>query len=168
MATCAFCDSWVVFGGAREGELRFCNEECRQKGIVLIVAGQIPEDIVQKHVREVHAGECPACKRSNGPVDVHTAHKIWSIIFMTSWSSRPQISCRSCGLKSQAFGTVSSLLVGWWGFPWGLLITPVQIGKNILGMLKPPDPAQPSGNLARQIRINIASYMMAQQKNQKT
>jgi hypothetical protein len=168
MASCAYCDSWLLFGGKKEGDLRFCNDECRQKGIVLIVAGQIPEAIVQKHVREVHAGPCPSCKQRQGPIDVHTAHKIWSIVFMTSWVSRPQISCRSCGLKAQLLGTASSLLVGWWGIPWGLLMTPVQVGKNVVGMLKPPEPGKPSAQLARLIRINLASYVVEQEQRPKT
>ena len=46
----------------------------------------------------------------------------------------PQISCRRCGLKSQAAGAAFPLVLGWWGFPWGLVVTPVQIGRNIGGM----------------------------------
>ena len=29
-----------------------------------------------------------------------------------------------------------SLLFGWWGFPFGLVITPVQIGRNLVGMFR--------------------------------
>lgn len=90
------------------------------------------------------------------------SHRITSIVVMTSWSSRQQISCRSCGLKSQAFSGVYCLFLGWWGIPWGILGTPIQILRNIGEMVKPPDPATPSPELQRVVRSVLAQQIAAQ------
>jgi hypothetical protein len=59
-----------------------------------------------------------------------------------------------------------SLALGWWGFPWGLIVTPVQIARNITGMLKGPDPLAPSAKLERAVRMNIAANAVARQQAQ--
>jgi hypothetical protein len=54
--------------------------------------------------------------------------------------------------------------LGWWGFPWGLIMTPVQIGKNIFGIVKSPDDSKPSEKLENLVRANIASQMLKDQQ----
>lgn len=69
----------------------------------------------------------------------NTAHRVWSALVLTNWSSHPAISCRGCALKRQAGSLLSCLVLGWWGLPWGLVWTPVQVIRNIVGMVKPPE-----------------------------
>jgi hypothetical protein len=163
MAKCNYCATTIVFGGVKDNNLRFCNKECHQKGHVLVLSRQIPRDVIDNQVRQVHSGPCPKCQ-SCGPVDVHTSHRVYSAIFFTSWRSVPQVSCRSCGLKSQIGNAIFSLALGWWGFPWGLIMTPVQIGKNIFGIVKSPDDSKPSEKLENLVRANIASQMLKDQQ----
>jgi len=167
MATCDYCGTTIVFGGVKDNELRFCNAECHQKGHVVVLSRSVPKDIVDNQVRQIHRGPCPKCHGS-GPVDVHTSHRIYSLLMYTSWSSSPNVSCRSCGMKSQIGNTIFSLALGWWGFPWGFIMTPVQIGRNIIGMVKGPDESKPSGKLENLVRISIASQTLQDQKTIKT
>lgn len=163
MASCGYCGSTILFGGTKQGNLQFCNGKCQQKGTVLAYSNQIPIDQIQQSVREIHSGLCPKCQGS-GPVDVHTSHQVYSLLLMTSWKSIPRVCCRSCGLKNQLLSTAMSLVVGWWGFPWGLIMTPVQIARNISGMISPPDPMTPSAKLENAVRITLASRAMQAQK----
>ncbi len=135
MAKCDYCGSSILFGGVREGNVRFCNERCYNKGYVLMLSQEIPQDILQHKVNEVRQGLCPKCE-GTGPVNVHTSHRVWSALFLTSWSSKPQICCRRCGMKSQIGNAMFSFLFGWWGFPWGFIYTPVQVIRNITGMFR--------------------------------
>ena len=57
---------------------------------------------------------------------------------------------------------LSSTLLGWWGFPWGLLVTPMQIARNISALTRRPDPLTPSPELLRAARIHIATQAVAQ------
>jgi hypothetical protein len=161
MATCAFCNSTILFGGASVGGRRFCNARCAERGTLLTMADQIPEHLVQQQLWSVHQGRCPKCT-GPGPVDVHTSHRVVSMIVVTTWKSQPRVSCARCGHKAQAKDAAISLVAGWWGFPWGLIFTPIQISRNIAGMMKGPDPAKPSAQLEKMVRMSIAANAAAQ------
>ena len=66
-------------------------------------------------------------------------------------------------MKSQLTGTFFSLFLGWWGFPWGLLVTPIQMGRNLLGIARPPEPSKPSAQLEKIVRMTMASQAIRQQ-----
>ena len=163
MAKCDYCGSTIIFGGKRDNNGRFCNQKCQARGTLMAISRQMPETEVQQQVWKTHQGPCPKCKGS-GPIDVHVSHKIWSAIFLTSWSSKPELSCRSCGTKSQVAGAASSLVLGWWGIPWGIILTPVQIGRNLFGIARQPDPTKPSTQLEKLVRMNLAAAALQQQK----
>jgi hypothetical protein len=52
-----------------------------------------------------------------------------------------------------------SAVFGWWGFPWGIIITPVQVARNTWGIFSGPDPSRPSEALARIARFHLASLV---------
>jgi len=131
----------------------------------MAISRQLPQAAVQERVWKAHQGLCPKCN-GTGPVDVHVSHKVWSALLLTSRSSTPQISCRSCGLKSQLTGAVFSLFLGWWGIPWGLVFTPIQIARNLYGIAHPPDPAKPSARFEQMVRMNIAAEALRQPRAQ--
>ena len=124
---------------------------------------RFPKRLSGNRSGKFHQGQCPKCNGS-GPVDVHVNHKVWSALFLTQWSSTPQISCRSCGIKSQMAGAFFSLFLGWWGFPWGLLLTPIQIGRNVFGMVRPPEPSKASSQLEKIVRMTLASQAVQRQQ----
>ena len=163
MAKCDYCGSSIIFGGKRDANGRFCNQKCQARGGLLALSRQVPEATVQEHVMKMHQGRCPKCQGA-GPVDVHVGHKIWSAVVLTSWSSTPRISCRPCGVKSQMGSAAFSLVFGWWGIPWGLALTPIQIGRNFFGMMRPPDPSRPSAQFEKIQRMNIAAQMLQQRQ----
>jgi len=167
MASCNNCGSTILFGGKKAGKYRFCSEKCLSSGGYILIVDEIPNEIIAEHAKTAHEGTCPECNKQNGPVDVHTAHKIWSAGFLTSWVSNSQVSCRSCGIKSQIIGTLYSLFLGWWGFPWGIIMTPVQIIKNIGGIIFSPDPTRPSEKLKHIIKINLGKHIYMQQQDNK-
>ena len=155
MARCSACGR-IMLGGIRIDGYRYCTQRCRKSHALISVSDMIEPDVINAFATQIHSGPCPKCKGS-GPVDIHKHYQIWSALVMTRWSSRSQVSCRRCALKSQAGGLVSTLLLGWWGFPWGLIFTPVQICRNITAMVRPPNPAAPSDNLKRLAKLQLAS-----------
>lgn len=155
MAKCDYCGSTILFGGKRDANGRFCNQKCQQRGAMLAVSRQVPESEVQQQMWSIHQGACPKCKGA-GPVDVHMSYKVWSALLITRWSSQAQVSCRSCGVKSQAADAAFSLVLGWWGFPWGLVMTPIQIGRNVHGMLS-FESSTPSPQLEKAVRMSMAA-----------
>lgn len=156
MASCDFCGTTILFGGKRDGEFRFCNDKCVERGYVLTLSNKIPEHILEARVEEVHQGACPKC-HGPGPVDVQTSHTVWSAVLLTSWNSHPEVCCGSCGTKKMLGGIVFSLLFGWWGFPWGLFATPIQVGRNITGLFSRPKAEFASEGLRKMLKIDLAA-----------
>ncbi len=159
MAKCDYCGTSILFGGVRYQNYRFCNASCQQNGYALIATHQIPVEVLEEQVRAVHQGACPCCS-GREPVDVHTSHRVWSAFVLTSWVSRPRICCSKCGRTEKIKDALFSLFLGWWGFPWGLIVTPIQILRNLAGLLNQPDPSTPSHKLRRLIQIHIGRGMM--------
>jgi len=158
MPKCAYCNSTILLGGIRKGDQRYCNNKCYQEGFLISASQQIPAEVFNREIDRVHQGLCPKCG-GTGPVDVHTSHQVFSVLVLTRWSNSPRLSCRSCGVRGQLSGLGISLLFGWWGFPWGLIFTPVQITRNVVGIVNPPDPAIPSPQLQKIVKLHIAKQL---------
>ena len=162
MAACSACSTTILFGGVTQGTDRYCNAECHQRGYLMNVAQQLPRELVRERTDSVYRGMCPQCN-GPGPVDVHNSYRVWSALLMTSWRTSPRISCRSCGVKAQLGDTLFSLILGWWGFPWGFIMTPVQIARNIVAMVRNPETTAPSTELERVVGISLAARALEQQ-----
>lgn len=156
MAKCAYCGTRVFFGGVQNEGLTFCNQECEAEGFVVAVSHQVPSDLVAERVREVHAGTCPRCG-GRGPVDVHMTYRVWSAGYITQWSSRPHVACRGCGIRAGLGDTAFSFFLGWWGFPWGFIMTPVQLVRNVVGMIRGPGGESPTPALENLVRLELAA-----------
>jgi hypothetical protein len=163
MAACNYCGTTILFGGIKEGDRRFCGKDCHRKGHSLVLAeSKIPQEFITRKTIQIHQGQCPKCN-GHGPVDVHTSHRVYSLLFMTSWKSIPEICCRSCGVKRQVGGAVFSALLGWWGFPWGLIMTPVQIVRNIKAIVTYSENSRPSDKLAHAVKGWLAQQLIEKQ-----
>jgi hypothetical protein len=164
MASCDYCGTTILFEGRKAGGQRFCNERCHQAGALFALSQRLPQHLIQQRVWELHQGLCPKCHGS-GPVDVHTSYRVWSALIMTSWANRPHVSCRSCGRKAQLADATFSLVLGWWGMPWGLIMTPVQVGRNVIGMVKSQDTTRPSAHLEKLLRLELAAQVLKEQQS---
>ena len=157
MATCATCGSTILFGGARDGELRYCSQKCRGSSVLVQLAQRIPADAVRQAAEQVYRGRCPRCGGS-GPVDLHVSYRVVSMLVVTRWSSVPTICCARCGLRKRLLDTLYSLVLGWWGFPWGLLVTPIQVIRNLAGLsLSRRGIQRPSPQLEHAVRLRLAA-----------
>lgn len=158
MASCASCRRIIVFGGRKDGGLRYCNSRCQRRHVPLRLADDVPDDLLHDYVMQVHEGACPHCSR-DGPVDLYVSHRIWSVLLISSWSSRPAVCCRTCGTRRVLGDALSSAILGWWSFPWGVIMTPVQIGRNIVTLVRPPVAGHPSAALQAMLRLDLAQAL---------
>ena len=157
MATCDQCGTTILFGDKREGDFRFCSDKCWEKGYVQPRLNAVPPDMLEQELKNLHQGSCPRCG-GPGPVDLHTAHKIWSAIYATGQSSKAEICCRKCGLKMQALSALFCFFAGWWSLH-GLILTPFSILANVAGMLRPPKPDAPSRELRKTVHGMLAARL---------
>lgn len=155
MATCASCNQTILFGGKRQGDLRFCSDKCVAAGSFLTDMERIPDSAVAPRIWEIHAGRCPECS-GPGPVDVRHSYRVWSGLVVTSWYTRAHLCCRSCGNKARVRDAIFTLFLGWWGIPWGLIMTPIYVGRNIIALVRHEESTTPSKELAQMVRYQLA------------
>ena len=134
MARCSACNTFILFGGVRDEGSRYCSNDCYHRSQYLAIADQIDPQELKRIIAETHQGDCPQCE-GKGPIEVHNSYRIWSALVLTQWSTRPQISCQSCATKARIGSTFFCVFLGWWGFPWGLIMTPIQILRNLAGFV---------------------------------
>jgi hypothetical protein len=154
MTNCSYCRNHIFMGGIQNYGLWFCNKTCQQNACLVAAKTQVSDDDLWRSASLVHQGRCPRCDRG-GPIDVHKSHYVVSIIFLTYWSSKSNVCCRRCGRNEQITNSLISLLFGWWGLPFGVVMTPVQIFRNLSGLLSGPEPSKPSNELYRLIQISV-------------
>lgn len=165
MARCQTCGATIIVGGAREDGLRFCGEPCRNRYLVGIATRQLPHDFVLEQARNVHAGPCPKCE-GPGPVDVHTTYWVWSAGVLTRCSQTAQVCCTKCDRLDKLKGVAFCAVLGWWGFPWGFIFTPIQLIKNFGGMFHKTDSPNPSEDLVDLTYHRLGSQWLAEAKQE--
>jgi hypothetical protein len=153
MNKCDSCGTLILFGPVKQGDLRFCNQTCQSRFPSSLVNELSPE-LVANEVAAIHQGNCPKCG-GPGPVDVSTSHRVWSIVVLTRWSSQPAVSCAQCSRRAKLGNTLFCLLFGWWGFPFGLLLTPIQIIRNLSGLFQSFDAEKPSTELIKLVSLHL-------------
>ncbi|HLH54388.1 MAG TPA: hypothetical protein VKY92_12310 [Verrucomicrobiae bacterium] len=167
VAKCNYCDSSIVFGGRSDPTGRYCNAKCQQSGHLVAIAKEVPAQEIERLLEEVRHGTCPRCG-GPGPLDVHKSYQVWSALVVTSWRSNLALSCKSCATKRQVGALALSFFVGWWGVPWGLLMTPIQIGRNLGGIFGGPDPSTPSATLRKFVLLHAGANRAKSQSTFKT
>lgn len=157
MASCATCNSTILFGGVRDGARRYCNETCHGRDEFVRFAQTIPGATVQQAAEQVYRGRCPSCQGS-GPVEYHLSHRVWSLLVVTQWADRPAVCCRRCANRRRLADALFCAVLGWWGVPWGLVMTPVQLVKNLAGLrFSQPAMSRPSHDLLEHVRRALAA-----------
>lgn len=160
MSNCSNCGTTIIFGGLREGRLHYCGKTCRQKHDWFIdKLRQMSDNVVVDQAQTIHRGACPKCG-GPGPVDLFTSYRIWSVIVLTSWVTTPELCCRRCATTSKVSTILFSAALGWWGVPWGVIGTPIQVCRNFAEWLSPPDSARPSEELLAHVRIRLVTQTL--------
>ena len=153
---CPSCGNSVLFGGIKEGNKRYCSKKCFQLDEINRIAAKIPDNIVDALVVKLHDGHCPKCHGA-GPIDIHKSYSIYSVVIYTKWKTIEHLLCKKCATKQQVSDLAGSLLLGWWGIPFGILITPIISLSNVIAMMKSPGKKGPTKSLKRWARTMLAN-----------
>ena len=140
MARCDTCGNMVVFGGEHWNGMDFCSEECLQVAVTASQAEGVPEDVVLQRATALRNERCPWCG-GEGPNDIHSTWSIASLLIITYRSKKEMFGCSSCGFKHKIKYFLFTGLCGWWGIPWGILMTPYFEVLNLIGLFR----GMPSG-----------------------
>jgi hypothetical protein len=156
---CDFCSSSARFSAVLDEGQRFCSKACLRNARLLEVSEDIPQEEISRHAFRIKNGKCPACQKAGSKTEVRRYYRVWSVGIFTQWTNRTHICCHSCGRKTNFGSLIFCTLFGWWGIPWGIIMTPAQMLANITEMFKPlADPA-PSDALLQAARLDLAAQL---------
>jgi hypothetical protein len=67
---------------------------------------------------------CPVCNGVFDKLNATITATVISFVVMTSYRKKVKIACPQCLDKQNNDAMIKSALLGWWGFPWGIIRTP--------------------------------------------
>ena len=156
MGPCYTCKRTVAFGGVKDHGFRFCSKSCHaQKAVFIDTVAAVPAANVDAEVTKIRNGLCAKCGKP-GSIEFHKSVFVWSAVLITRMSERTFIGCSSCARKAQALSSAGTLLVGWWGIPFGLLFTPMALLANAYQMIRSGPRTLPSNLLKDYARERLA------------
>ncbi len=71
--------------------------------------------------------KCPVCGQKGKPLVGSIIRSVMSFIVLTNYKKTPIISCQECADKKRKSALTSTIILGWWGIPWGFIRTPQTI-----------------------------------------
>lgn len=83
----------------------------------------VSEEEVLAYCAVLRAQPCPLCHATAQPLNATRTSKVLSFIVLTTWKKQFAIACPTCLDKLNREGSATSALLGWWGFPWGVIRT---------------------------------------------
>jgi hypothetical protein len=67
---------------------------------------------------------CPGCGSSDSELEGSIIRSVMSFIILTTYKKQHVLSCKNCKKVLKKSALTNTLLLGWWGIPWGIFQTP--------------------------------------------
>ncbi|MDI1255146.1 MAG: hypothetical protein PSV16_03515 [Flavobacterium sp.] len=86
---------------------------------------------LEKYAEQLRNIACPICNQTQKKLNGTVLYTVKSFLIVSTFSKKPLIACPDCLDKKNNDSITSTMLLGWWGIPWGILRTPFYIYNNI-------------------------------------
>ena len=114
----------------RPEALELLKEELRTRGLaetaekaIEVQFKVVSEADIAEYCALLQALPCPVCRSTAQPLNATLTSKVMSFLVLTTWKKQLAIACPTCLDKLNRDASTSSALLGWWGFPWGVIRT---------------------------------------------
>lgn len=153
---CDFCSNQARRSPVFDSGQRFCSQRCLRNARLLEKAVEFSNAEVLSHAKNIKNSACPMCSQHKSKVEVRYHYRIWSAGIISDWQEYRQVSCLACGRRANLKSLAYCMALGWWGLPWGPLITPAQVLANLVAMFKTHQHGEPSAELLIAARLDLA------------
>lgn len=89
------------------------------------------EEEVAASCEIIRSLDCPICYKKNEPLNAVRSAEVISFILVTQSLKKVHIGCKDCLDKTINKSLGKTILLGWWGFPWGIIRTIEAISINL-------------------------------------
>jgi len=161
---CSTCGSSILFGGKKAGSRKYCSKKCLNADEVGRISDSVTDNQVDDLVVQIRGSACPSCKNEGG-LEMFKSYFVYSVIILTSWKEKPELSCKPCAKKRQIKDLFASFFLGWWGIPFGLIVTPIILIMNGVALIVDPSKKHPSKAIKERARLLIAQDILTTRKN---
>lgn len=128
-------------------DFQFLNEAYNTLINPLLRATYDTSNIVVEENNSNSPIKCFFCNKVTAQPRYVVFYEVKSFILLTTSNTTQGIFCPDCAEKKVIKPTIITWLLGWWGFPFGILFSLYALGINLIGGKKPKD-----------INYNILSY----------
>ncbi|WP_269524166.1 hypothetical protein [Coraliomargarita parva] len=164
MQRCTKCNKRIAVGGKALGSEHYCSDRCLKQGLLQASREFLGEELIFERIESIHQGPCPKCG-GHGPVDMQTHYTVWSAIILTSYKDVPEICCKRCGIQKKIGGLFFSGFLGWWGIPFGIVITPIQVIRNLVALFQAPSSKKVSKALDEMVRMELGARTLLEKQS---
>jgi predicted nucleic-acid-binding Zn-ribbon protein len=74
---------------------------------------------------------CPSCGSTTKRLNATMTGEVMSFVFFTTYNKKIKVGCPHCLDKANNNALTKTAILGWWGFPWGVIRTPQAIALNL-------------------------------------
>ncbi len=74
---------------------------------------------------------CPICGSTHERLNATLTGEVMSFVVFTTYNKKIKIGCPACLDKESNIALLKTVLLGWWGIPWGIIRTPMAIALNL-------------------------------------
>lgn len=97
---------------------------------VMVQNSKLSMQDILKYAYILRTIPCPYCRNPNKKINATVTHTVQSFLIVTTSKKAIKIGCADCLEKQNNDAILSSAILGWWGFPWGIIKTPIYIWRN--------------------------------------
>lgn len=101
------------------------------KGAVAAQNTELSVEQIDAYCERIQNLECPQCRSSSSSLNGIVSAQVMSFIVITNYQKKLSIACESCLRKNLNSSLTTSLILGWWGLPWGIIRTIQAITINL-------------------------------------
>ncbi len=153
---CDYCNNSAKNNPTLDGGQRFCSANCLQAARVNEAAVDLTKAEIEQAAVKIRSGPCPICGQTATPVEVRSFHRVASFVVLTNYTRTSKICCLECAKKGSWEAFFSTLVMGWWGIPFGIFMTPAYLIANIGEMFEHRKMGEPSDDLLREAKYQLA------------
>ena len=97
---------------------------------VMVQNSKLSMQDILKYAYILRTISCPYCRNPNKKINATITYTVQSFLIVTTSKKAIKIGCPECLEKQNKEAILSTAVLGWWGFPWGIINTPIYIWRN--------------------------------------
>ncbi|WP_183560138.1 hypothetical protein [Mucilaginibacter sp. SP1R1] len=103
------------------------------KGIINginVQLSEVDDYHLENYLYIIRNQQCPVCGDTHQQLNAAVNGTVMSFILITHYKKKMLIACPPCLQKANKKATLTTALLGWWGFPWGIIRSVQALVRN--------------------------------------